>query len=104
MINYLENVFFLPCMQPSWISVDFDNWRDWENEEDEGKVEYDQYVDVSIRSSNQFAHVLCFVAIFILTILILFLKRVAVCLFYVLFLCSTLPDPLLDDSRNGQGQ
>uniref|UniRef100_H3D5P5 Alanyl-tRNA synthetase domain containing 1 n=1 Tax=Tetraodon nigroviridis TaxID=99883 RepID=H3D5P5_TETNG len=32
--------------KPSWISVDFDNWRDWENEEDEGKVEYDQYVDM----------------------------------------------------------
>lgn len=47
-VNNLENVFILPCMQPSWISVDFDNWRDWENEEDEGKVEYDRYVDVSI--------------------------------------------------------
>lgn len=34
--------------QPSWISVDFDNWRDWEHEEDEGKEEYDRYVDVSI--------------------------------------------------------
>lgn len=39
-------------MQPSWISVDFDNWRDWENEEDEGKVEYDQYVDVSISAED----------------------------------------------------
>lgn len=48
LVNYLENVFILPCMQASWISVDFDNWRDWENEEDEGKEEYDRYVDVSI--------------------------------------------------------
>lgn len=48
LVHNLENVLILPCMQPSWISVDFDNWRDWENEEDEGKVEYDQYVDVSI--------------------------------------------------------
>lgn len=37
--------------QPSWISVDFDNWRDWENEEDEGKEEYDRYVDVSTYKS-----------------------------------------------------
>lgn len=48
LVNTLENVFILPRMQPSWISVDFDNWRDWENEEDEGKAEYDRYVDVSI--------------------------------------------------------
>ncbi|XP_068162369.1 alanyl-tRNA editing protein Aarsd1-like [Antennarius striatus] len=32
--------------KPSWIAVDFDNWRDWENEEDEGKEEYDRYVDM----------------------------------------------------------
>ncbi|CAL8300735.1 unnamed protein product [Lota lota] len=30
----------------SWISVDFDNWRDWEHEEDEGKAEYDNYMDM----------------------------------------------------------
>uniref|UniRef100_A0A3Q2ED37 Prostaglandin E synthase 3 like n=1 Tax=Cyprinodon variegatus TaxID=28743 RepID=A0A3Q2ED37_CYPVA len=30
----------------SWINVDFDNWRDWEHEEDEGKAEYDQYIDM----------------------------------------------------------
>lgn len=34
-------------LQPSWISVDFDNWRDWEHEEDDGKEEYDRYMDVS---------------------------------------------------------
>ncbi|XP_027145615.1 putative protein PTGES3L isoform X2 [Larimichthys crocea] len=32
--------------KPSWIAVDFDNWRDWEHEEDEGKEEYDRYVDM----------------------------------------------------------
>lgn len=35
------------ALQPSWISVDFDNWRDWEHEEDEGKEEYERYMDVS---------------------------------------------------------
>ena len=34
-------------LQPSWIAVDFDNWRDWEHEEDEGKEEFDRYADVS---------------------------------------------------------
>lgn len=35
-------------LQPSWMSVDFDNWRDWENEEEDGKEEFEQYADVSI--------------------------------------------------------
>lgn len=52
LVNNVGNVFILLCMQPSWIFVDFDNWRDWENEEDEGKVEYDQYVDVSISAKD----------------------------------------------------
>ncbi|KAG7256566.1 hypothetical protein CRUP_015910 [Coryphaenoides rupestris] len=30
----------------SWISVDFDNWRDWEHEEEDGKAEYDNYMDM----------------------------------------------------------
>uniref|UniRef100_H2LGJ7 Prostaglandin E synthase 3 like n=1 Tax=Oryzias latipes TaxID=8090 RepID=H2LGJ7_ORYLA len=30
--------------KPSWISVDFDNWRDWEHEEEEGKEEFDKYM------------------------------------------------------------
>lgn len=34
-------------LQPSWICVDFDNWRDWEHEEDDGKEEYERYMDVS---------------------------------------------------------
>ena len=33
--------------QSSWISVDFDNWRDWAHEEDDGKAEFDNYMDVS---------------------------------------------------------
>ncbi|XP_071782873.1 putative protein PTGES3L [Centroberyx gerrardi] len=32
--------------KPSWMAVDFDNWRDWEHEEDEGKEEYDHYMDM----------------------------------------------------------
>lgn len=32
--------------KPSWIAVDFDNWRDWENEEDDGKEEFDRYMDM----------------------------------------------------------
>lgn len=34
-------------LQASWIAVDFDNWRDWANEEYDGKEEYDSYMDVS---------------------------------------------------------
>ncbi|XP_035518694.1 putative protein PTGES3L [Morone saxatilis] len=32
--------------KPSWIAVDFDNWRDWEHEEDEGKEEFYRYADM----------------------------------------------------------
>ncbi|KAK9529889.1 hypothetical protein VZT92_011438 [Zoarces viviparus] len=32
--------------KPSWIAVDFDNWRDWEHEENDGKEEYDRYMDM----------------------------------------------------------
>ncbi|KAG7492366.1 hypothetical protein MATL_G00013440 [Megalops atlanticus] len=32
--------------KPSWLSVDFDNWRDWEQEEDEGAAEYEHYMDM----------------------------------------------------------
>lgn len=39
-------------LQASWINVDFDNWRDWEHEEDEGKEEYDRYMDVSKCSNS----------------------------------------------------
>lgn len=43
-MNCVVSPYFL---QASWISVDFDNWRDWEHEEDDGKEEYDRYMDVS---------------------------------------------------------
>ncbi|KAL4660476.1 alanyl-tRNA editing protein Aarsd1-like isoform X3 [Arapaima gigas] len=32
--------------KPSWLSVDFDNWRDWEQEEEEGMAEYGEYMDM----------------------------------------------------------
>ncbi|NP_001313640.1 putative protein PTGES3L [Danio rerio] len=32
--------------KPAWLLVDFDNWRDWEHEEEEGMAEYEQYVDM----------------------------------------------------------
>ncbi|KAJ8414453.1 hypothetical protein AAFF_G00053230 [Aldrovandia affinis] len=32
--------------KPSWLAVDFDNWRDWEQEEDDGRAEYEQYMDM----------------------------------------------------------
>uniref|UniRef100_A0A3B3RBL8 Prostaglandin E synthase 3 like n=1 Tax=Paramormyrops kingsleyae TaxID=1676925 RepID=A0A3B3RBL8_9TELE len=33
-------------VKPIWLSVDFDNWRDWEHEEEEGMEEYGHYVDM----------------------------------------------------------
>lgn len=38
--------------------MDFDNWRDWENEEDEGKEEYDRYVDVSTCNESSRDHIM----------------------------------------------
>ncbi|XP_051529744.1 putative protein PTGES3L [Myxocyprinus asiaticus] len=32
--------------KPAWLLVDFDNWRDWENEEEDGMAEYEQYIDM----------------------------------------------------------
>jgi len=32
--------------KPSWIAVDFDNWRDWANEEEDGRQEYEDYMDM----------------------------------------------------------
>ncbi|KAG2460811.1 AASD1 protein, partial [Polypterus senegalus] len=31
--------------KPIWLAVDFDNWRDWETEEEEGMAEYEKYLD-----------------------------------------------------------
>lgn len=35
------------------MAVDFENWRDWANEEDEGMAEYEQYVEVSVTLPNR---------------------------------------------------
>uniref|UniRef100_A0A3B1JXN4 Prostaglandin E synthase 3 like n=1 Tax=Astyanax mexicanus TaxID=7994 RepID=A0A3B1JXN4_ASTMX len=32
--------------KPAWLSVDFDNWRDWEHEEEDGMAEYEDYMDM----------------------------------------------------------
>ncbi|XP_012672800.2 putative protein PTGES3L [Clupea harengus] len=32
--------------RPSWMAVDFDNWRDWENEEEDGREEFEHYADM----------------------------------------------------------
>lgn len=32
--------------KPSWMAVDFDNWRDWANEEDDGREEFEYYADM----------------------------------------------------------
>ncbi|XP_016407460.1 putative protein PTGES3L [Sinocyclocheilus rhinocerous] len=32
--------------KPTWLLVDFDNWRDWEHEEEEGMAEYEEYMDM----------------------------------------------------------
>ncbi|XP_029311424.1 LOW QUALITY PROTEIN: putative protein PTGES3L [Cottoperca gobio] len=41
--------------KPNWIAVDFDNWRDWANEENDGKEEFDRYMDMmqEMSSSNK---------------------------------------------------
>lgn len=83
-------------MQPSWISVDFDNWRDWENEEDEGKVEYDQYVDVSIPELDLLIRSVMYYS----TLQYLLEQyschcKASFCVFIcLLYLYPTLPDPL----------
>ncbi|XP_062383015.1 putative protein PTGES3L [Sardina pilchardus] len=32
--------------RPSWMAVDFDNWRDWVNEDDDGREEFEYYADM----------------------------------------------------------
>ncbi|XP_051770654.1 putative protein PTGES3L isoform X1 [Ctenopharyngodon idella] len=39
--------------KPAWLLVDFDNWRDWENEEEDGMAEYDQYMDMLNEMKNK---------------------------------------------------
>lgn len=35
------------CPQPAWLSVDFDNWRDWEGDEEVERAMLEQYAEVS---------------------------------------------------------
>lgn len=35
------------CPQPAWLSVDFDNWRDWEGDEEVERAMVEQYAEVS---------------------------------------------------------
>ncbi|XP_072312690.1 putative protein PTGES3L [Eucyclogobius newberryi] len=51
LLRKLKPDFAWPRLQkdperPSWIAVDFENWRDWENEEDEGQEEFSRYADM----------------------------------------------------------
>ncbi|KAK9965139.1 hypothetical protein ABG768_004248 [Culter alburnus] len=39
--------------KPAWLLVDFDNWRDWEHEEEDGRAEYDQYMDMLNEMKNK---------------------------------------------------
>lgn len=34
--------------QLSWLSVDFNNWKDWEDDSDEEMGNFDQFSDVSV--------------------------------------------------------
>uniref|UniRef100_A0A8C1YD20 CS domain-containing protein n=1 Tax=Cyprinus carpio TaxID=7962 RepID=A0A8C1YD20_CYPCA len=38
---------------PAWLLVDFDNWRDWEHEEEEGMAEYEDFVDMLNEMKNK---------------------------------------------------
>lgn len=35
------------CPQPAWLSVDFDNWRDWEGDEEVERAMVEEYAEVS---------------------------------------------------------
>ncbi|KTF82070.1 hypothetical protein cypCar_00006694 [Cyprinus carpio] len=39
--------------KPAWLLVDFDNWRDWEHEEEEGMAEYEDFVDMLNEMKNK---------------------------------------------------
>uniref|UniRef100_A0A672Q297 CS domain-containing protein n=1 Tax=Sinocyclocheilus grahami TaxID=75366 RepID=A0A672Q297_SINGR len=39
--------------KPTWLLVDFDNWRDWEHEEEEGMAEYEEYMDMLNEMKNK---------------------------------------------------
>ncbi|ROL53920.1 Prostaglandin E synthase 3 [Anabarilius grahami] len=48
-IEFYDRVF----KSPAWLLVDFDNWRDWEHEEEDGRAEYDQYMDMLNEMKNK---------------------------------------------------
>ncbi|RXN12095.1 PTGES3L [Labeo rohita] len=48
-IEFYDRVY----KSPAWLLVDFDNWRDWEHEEEEGMAEYEQYVDMLNEMKNK---------------------------------------------------
>ncbi len=35
------------CLQLNWLSVDFNNWKDWEDDSEEDLTNYDRFSDVS---------------------------------------------------------
>lgn len=35
------------CLQVNWLSVDFNNWKDWEDDSDEDVANYDRFSEVS---------------------------------------------------------
>lgn len=34
--------------QPNWLSVDFNNWKDWEDDSDEELSSFDRFSDVCV--------------------------------------------------------
>ena len=34
------------CSQPAWLSVDFDNWRDWEGDEEVERAMVEEYAEL----------------------------------------------------------
>lgn len=46
------------CPQPAWLSVDFDNWRDWEGDEEVERAMVEQYAEVSWATSLRILRIL----------------------------------------------
>lgn len=45
-ITTMRDVAFV-FSQPSWLSVDFNNWKDWEDDSDDENGHFEQFTDVS---------------------------------------------------------
>ncbi|XP_064492588.1 putative protein PTGES3L isoform X1 [Pseudopipra pipra] len=41
------------CPQPAWLSVDFDNWRDWEGDEEVERAMVEQYAEMLERVTDK---------------------------------------------------